>query len=126
MPFRALKLGYPSVVELEMASRIYPETFPLSSRIRFEFPERDGLPPCKFWWYDGNPRQGAGAFNNPCRPPTDLVKEIVSQRGELPTSGRLASLMGSIKIASRGGQNHRPTREEIGARYREAFGAALW
>ncbi len=29
MPFRALKLGYPSVVELEMASRIYPETFPL-------------------------------------------------------------------------------------------------
>src|SRR5688500_9983150 len=55
MPFRALKLGYPSAVELEMASKIYPETFPLTSRIRFEFPERDGLPPLKFWWYDGNP-----------------------------------------------------------------------
>ena len=89
MPFRALKLGYPSVVELEMASRIYPETFPLSSRIRFEFPERDGLPPCKFWWYDGNPRSGAGGFNNPCRPPADLVKEIVAQRDALPTSGCL-------------------------------------
>lgn len=89
MPFRALKMGYPSVVELEMASRIYPETFPLSSRIRFEFPEREGLPPMKFWWYDGNPRTGAGAFNNPCRPSADLVKEIVTQRGELPTSGCL-------------------------------------
>jgi hypothetical protein len=89
MPFRALKLGYPSVVELELASRIYPETFPLSSRIRFEFPEREGLPPCKFWWYDGNPRGGDGAFKNPLRPPADLVKEIVSQRGELPASGCL-------------------------------------
>ena len=89
MPFRALKLGFPNVVELELASRIYPETFPLSSRIRFEFPEREGLPPCKFWWYDGNPRGGAGAFHNPCRPPADLVKEIVSQRGELPASGAL-------------------------------------
>jgi hypothetical protein len=89
MPFRALKLGYPNVVELELASRIYPETFPLTSRIRFEFPEREGLPPCKFWWYDGNPRPGNGAFNNPLRPSTDLVKEIVSQRGDLPVSGCL-------------------------------------
>jgi hypothetical protein len=90
MPFRALKLGYPSVVELEMASRIYPETFPLSSRIRFEFPERDGLPPCKFWWYDGNPRLNQdGYFNNPSRPAADLVKEIVAQRDALPTSGCL-------------------------------------
>jgi adenosine kinase len=34
--------------------------------------------------------------------------------------------MGSLKIAARGGQNHHATREEIGARYREAFGAKLW
>src|SRR6266566_8701473 len=55
MPFRALKLGYPDVVECEIASRIYSETYPKTSRIRFEFPEREGLPPLKFWWYDGNP-----------------------------------------------------------------------
>lgn len=30
-----------------------------------------------------------------------------------PTCGRLASVMGSIKISSRGGQNHKPTRAEI-------------
>ncbi len=32
------KLGYPNVVECELASRMYPETFPKTSRIRFEFP----------------------------------------------------------------------------------------
>ncbi|AYH45308.1 carbohydrate kinase family protein [Azoarcus sp. DN11] len=42
------------------------------------------------------------------------------------TTGRLASLLGSIKIASRGGQNHAPDRAEIGARYAKAFGEALW
>ncbi|NMG46045.1 carbohydrate kinase family protein [Aromatoleum toluvorans] len=41
-------------------------------------------------------------------------------------TGRLASLLGSIKIASRGGQNHAPDRAEIGARYVQAFGEALW
>lgn len=41
-------------------------------------------------------------------------------------TGRLASLMGSIKISHRGGQNHRPTLDEIGTRYREAFGSSLW
>src|SRR2546427_8943625 len=90
MPFRALKLGYPTVVELEVASRIYQETFPLTSRIRFEFPEREGLPPCKFWWYDGNPSDKKNKnFISPLRPPADLTKEIVSQRGELPGSGCL-------------------------------------
>ena len=37
-------------------------------------------------------------------------------------TGRLASLMGSIKIAHRGGQNHKLTRDDIAARYKSAFG----
>ena len=41
-------------------------------------------------------------------------------------SGRLASVMGSLKIAHRGGQNHRPSREEIARSYRGAFGEAPW
>ena len=40
-------------------------------------------------------------------------------------SARLASVMGSIKIAHRGGQNHRPAREVIARRFREAFAEAL-
>jgi len=43
-----------------------------------------------------------------------------------PTTGRLASLLGAIKIAKRGGQNHHFTRGEIVERYREHFGAAPW
>ncbi len=50
----------------------------------------------------------------------------ITQGFDWPAIGRLASLMGSIKIACRGGQNHVATRDEIGARYREAFGASIW
>lgn len=38
------------------------------------------------------------------------------------TTGRLASLMGSIKIAHQGPQNHQLTHSEIGQRFHEAFG----
>ena len=41
-------------------------------------------------------------------------------------TGRLASLLGSLKIAERGGQNHAPTRDEIGKHFQAAFGVALW
>jgi len=41
-------------------------------------------------------------------------------------TGRLASLMGAIKIAHRGAQNHQPSRAEIEARYRKAFGSSPW
>ena len=40
-------------------------------------------------------------------------------------SVRLASLMGSIKIAHRGGQNHKVPREEVERRFLEAFGEKL-
>lgn len=41
-------------------------------------------------------------------------------------TGQLASLMGTLKIAYRGGQNHRYTRDEIGQRYFEAFGSRIF
>lgn len=40
-------------------------------------------------------------------------------------TGRLASLMGALKVASRGGQNHRTTRAEIDGLYRRNFGASI-
>ncbi len=40
-------------------------------------------------------------------------------------SGRLAAVMGAIKIASRGGQNHQPSREYIESLYTKAFGEAI-
>ncbi len=41
-------------------------------------------------------------------------------------TGRLASVMGSLKIAQRGAQNHRMSRDEIGALYASQFGFGLW
>ena len=41
-------------------------------------------------------------------------------------TGRLAAVMGAIKIAHRGGQNHRPSRDEIASRYAKAFGKMPW
>ncbi len=43
-----------------------------------------------------------------------------------PTTGRLAAVMGAIKIAHRGGQNHAPSREEIARRFEKAFGSRPW
>lgn len=85
MPFRALKLGYPTMVECEVSSRTYPETYPLTSRVRFDFPEREGLPALKFWWYEGEP----GASIKPLRPYPSVVAEIVAMRRSLPPSGCL-------------------------------------
>ena len=39
-----------------------------------------------------------------------------------PTIGRLASLMGALKIESQGGQNHAPTVEQIEQRFEKEFG----
>jgi len=86
MPFRALKLGFPNVVECEETSQMFKETFPKTSRIRFEFPAREDMPPLKFWWYDGSPGDKSVKL---LRPNPDRTKEIVEMRGELPGSGCL-------------------------------------
>jgi adenosine kinase len=78
---------------------------------------------------------GARVLNIPAAP----VREVVDPTGcgdafragllygivnglEWETTGRLASLMGAIKIESRGGQNHAPSRMEIETRFSESFG----
>ncbi len=48
----------------------------------------------------------------------------IAQGWDWERTGRLASVMGSIKIAHRGGQNHKPSREDIAAKFKKAFGAS--
>ncbi|HUQ76553.1 MAG TPA: carbohydrate kinase family protein [Burkholderiales bacterium] len=43
-----------------------------------------------------------------------------------PSTGKLGALMGAIKIAQRGAQNHAPSRDEIQARFKRAFGYSPW
>ncbi|MCP5328520.1 MAG: carbohydrate kinase family protein [Steroidobacteraceae bacterium] len=42
-----------------------------------------------------------------------------------PTTGRIASLLGAIKIEQHGTQNHRFSSDEFARRYRESFGVSL-
>ena len=49
----------------------------------------------------------------------------LTQGMDWPTIGRLASLMGSIKIAHQGGQNHVVSQADIRSRFAQAFGYAL-
>ena len=85
MPFRALKLGFPSTIEARL-SKLHSqgrahdnkETFPSASEIRFEFPEREGLVPVSFTWYDGG-----------LQPYSDLAPEITDLMDEVPVSGCL-------------------------------------
>ena len=46
----------------------------------------------------------------------------LSKGWDWESTGRLGALMGSIKIAHRGPQNHAPSRAEIEARFHTAFG----
>jgi adenosine kinase len=41
-------------------------------------------------------------------------------------TGRLASVMGALKIAARGGQNHDVTRDAVAAAYRSHYGVEVW
>jgi adenosine kinase len=50
----------------------------------------------------------------------------IAQGWDWTRTGRLAALLGSVKIASRGGQNHSLDREQLATLYRENFGGSLW
>ena len=49
----------------------------------------------------------------------------ISSKFDWRKTGQIASLMGALKIASRGGQNHNPSRAQIAGQYRQLFGEAL-
>ncbi|RFC35857.1 MAG: adenosine kinase [Candidatus Nitrotoga sp. LAW] len=49
----------------------------------------------------------------------------IQQGWDWDTTGRLASLLGSLKIASRGGQNHKPTRDELSTLFQKKFGYSI-
>jgi predicted dehydrogenase len=93
MPFRALKLGYPTSIEAK-STGINKETYPKSSEIRFEFPAREGMPPLAFWWYDGG-----------WKPNDDILREVNSYyAGQKDRDGnpRKVPASGCLLIGSKG------------------------
>src|SRR5437660_9958908 len=82
---------------------------------------------------------GGTVFEIPTLSPTKLVEPTgcgdayragllygIGQGWDWDHTGRLASLLGSLKIRSRGGQNHTIDRERLETRYAEQFGGRLW
>jgi adenosine kinase len=75
----------------------------------------------------------------PTVPPTELLDPTgcgdayragllygIAQGWDWQRTGRLASILGSEKIAARGGQNHVVDRDRLALRYDRHFGGALW
>ena len=81
-PFRALKLGFPTEIEATAFNgsrqpiQLNKEMYPVASQIRFEFPEREGLPPVTFHWSDGG-----------IRPAKELTADVEAMLGEVSHSG---------------------------------------
>ncbi len=76
-PNMALRLGAPTSVECikqEDTSDIY---FPAKSVVRFDFPERDNMPPVKIFWYDAM-REDQPTF--PGAPKEDILGDLPRNR----------------------------------------------
>jgi hypothetical protein len=108
MPFRALRLGYPTEIEATAINGMNQETYPIGSKIRFEFPARKiqvpaanknlfhrhdtvEMAPVTLWWYDGGqPLAGKpGGHDGSSKPPREVTADIEAMRGEIPGSGCL-------------------------------------
>lgn len=88
----ALELGHPISIEAE-SEELNPETYPAWARVTYEFPERQGLPPVKFRWYEGH--QGGHAVRKEGKlameggqlvlPPGDLIDHVLAEYNKLLT-----------------------------------------
>jgi hypothetical protein len=108
LPFRALELGYPTEIEGTPLGGMNKETYPLGSKIRFEFPARTvsipaahktffhrhdklSFAPATFTWYDGGKPDTSAPnghdFSN--KPPKELLGDIEALLGEVPNSACL-------------------------------------
>jgi hypothetical protein len=67
-------------------SPLNPDTFPKTSKIRFVFPPREGLPETEFFWYDGNPDDKSVP---PLRPDPELTRYVKDLMDKVPIAGCL-------------------------------------
>ncbi len=117
MTFRALRLGYPTEIQAEAFGGMNQETYPIGSKIRFEFPARQTaslrprsqpmkgaellmqrptvseMAPVTLTWYDGgqpsSEPKAQGGHDGSNKPPRELTSDIEAMLGEIPGSGAL-------------------------------------
>ena len=108
LPFRALDFEYPTEIEAIPLAPMNKESYPIGTKIRFEFPKRKAYIPAAhpgifhhrdkiehdattMWWYDGgkpDPDAPHG-HDESNKPPAELLTDIIALRGEVPDSGCL-------------------------------------
>jgi predicted dehydrogenase len=111
MTFRALHLVDPTEIEAQTIGGMNTESYPIGSKIRFQFPARKAevaaahkslfsifhqqdtveMTPLTLWWYDGGQPLGDKPFthDDSNKPPRELLVDIAKMLGEVPGSGCL-------------------------------------
>jgi len=84
LAYWALKLENPSSVEAEV-SELNPESAPLWSIIRYEFPARGNLPPLKMTWCDKFKKPPAELFEGDSIVDSGLL--LIGEKGKLYSTG---------------------------------------
>jgi predicted dehydrogenase len=95
MPFRALRLEYPTAVSAE-AGDVNPETFPAWARVTIEFPARGDMPPCKVIWHEGR-KDGRLVL-----PPDELLAKVPKTRKDEDTGRMELSDSGCMLVGDKG------------------------
>ncbi len=82
MAFMAAKLGYPNKVSAT-SEALNTETYPGWAHVLLEYPERNGLIPVKFHWYEGK-KDGKLVH-----PPAELQAQVLRKDEKLVSSGSI-------------------------------------
>jgi predicted dehydrogenase len=98
MPYMALNLRDPIAVQAECAGH-NKESYPKWSTITFDFPELNGRPPVKLFWYDGGKRIDKKLIED--KPMDASGCLVIGDKGKLYAPGDYAEkshyLLGGIK-----------------------------
>lgn len=96
MPVMALKLWDPIAVSAVKNPGLFEgETYPAASGLVFEFPEREGLKPCKFHWYDGGNLPDASIISQLPK----SFQERIAQQQQDPKARKTS---GALVVGSKG------------------------
>jgi predicted dehydrogenase len=100
--FRALKLGHPTSIEA-CCTLVNDQTYPVASRVTYEFPARGDLAPVRLHWYDGGMK--------PPRPPELDANRRWDTNGHLYVGDRGKMLGSRLIPEARRKEYGRPPRK---------------
>jgi len=116
MPFYALQLGHPVRAEAS-TTKVFPETYPERSIVRYEFPPKDGRPDVTFYWYSGHMKpnlpesvpHGTDLPSNGCMLVGDkgaLVSGVYGENARIYPESRMDRFRDTPKTYPRVGMSH--------------------